>query len=297
MLRPARRSSSGANAKGGPLNLPVVLAIPMIGFHWDPVRINDAVGQALNNLAGRSRLLDDLLYLGLHNDLAKGAVIGACFFAAWFGHASREDLLRARAILLTTLAAAALVLATTKTMSHVIVLPRPAILSQRLYLLEGDQLREQARLPFRVPLDGWDQTKARTLSEGQVLVDDLGGFPSDHAGLFVTLALGIWVVSRAAGAIALFWTFGVILAGKIITGQHSLFDVVAGTAMAVLGLAICLGVASRWLDRPLERLANWTLRHGAFASALIFLVMFEVGSTLDHLPDLATAILKGLKGR
>jgi membrane-associated phospholipid phosphatase len=281
------------HTKGGTLHLPVGLAI--IGFPG--MGINDAVGHAFNSLAGRSRFLDDLFSLGLHNDLVKGAVIGACFFAAWFGGATREDLLRARATLLTTLVAAALVLASTKTMSHVIVLPRPAILSQRLYLLEGDQLRESRRLTFRVPLDDWDRTKARTLSEGRVEIDDLGGFPSDHAGFFVTIALGIWLVSRAAGSIALIWTFCVILAGKLVTGQHSLYDVVAGTAMAAAGLAVCRFLAGRWLSRPLERAADWTLRHGALSTALLFVVMFEVGSTLNHLPEIASTIHGGLVHR
>ena len=281
-----------AHTKGGILHLPVGFAIPYIGYPG--MGLNDAVGRAFNSLAGRSPFLDDLFSLGLHNDLVKGAIIGACFFAAWFGHASREDLLRARVTLLTTLAAAALVLATTKTMSHDIVLPRPSILAQRFYLLEGDQLRESPRVALRVPLDAWDQTKARALSEGQVLVDDLGSFPSDHAGFFVTIALGIWLVSRAAGAIALVWTFCIILAGKLVTGQHSLVDVVAGSAMAVVGITLGRWVAGRWLSRPLERVADWTLRHGALSSALIFLVMFEAGSTLDHLPENTSTIRRGI---
>ena len=244
--------------------------------------LNDQLLLAINNVAGRSWLFDSVVALFLDNDLAKAGVIGCCFLAAWYsgkGVAANNR----RKILLTTIVAAVCVIAITKTLSKTVFLPRPAIQSQRLYKLEGDQLTEMNRMPVRTPLDDESQKEHKALVSGDIETNDLGSFPSDHAGFFLVISFGIWLASRRLGWLALGWTVLVILAGKMISAQHTPLDIVAGAVVALSVLAVFRLVATRRLiDGLLARISQLTIRHGALSSAFIFAVVFEMSSTLVH---------------
>src|SRR5206468_234076 len=127
---------------------------------------------------------------------------------------------------------------TTKVLSHTIFLPRPAVESRKIYHLEGDQLVLMKRVPVRIPLDESSQKDHRDLLSGDVQTNDLGSFPSDHAGFFIAISLGIWLASRRLGWIALGWTVSVILAGKMIGAHHTPLDIAAGAAVAIGELAL-----------------------------------------------------------
>lgn len=78
-----------------------------------------------------------------------------------------------------------------------------------------------------------------------------------------------------------------ILAAKMISAQHTPFDVLAGATVAIIELAVLRYlVADKWVDRQLERLSQLTLRHSALSSAFIFAVAFEMSSTLVHVREL-----------
>jgi len=248
--------------------------------------LNSELLLAVNSLAGRSWLFDSVVAFFLDNDLAKAGVIGACFLAAWFGGKDAMTTQR-RKILLLTIVAAVCVIATTKILSKTIFLPRPEIQSQKIYQLEGDQLVEMKRMPVRTPLDEESQKNYHALTSGDVETNDLGSFPSDHAGFFLVISLGIWLASRRLGWLALGWTVFVILAAKMISAQHTPLDILAGATVAVVELAILRYLAGdRWLDRLLERVSQLTMRHSALSSAFVFAVAFEMSSTLVHVREL-----------
>jgi membrane-associated phospholipid phosphatase len=247
------------------------------------MNFNDRLLIAINSVAGRSWLFDNVVAFFLDNDLAKAGVIGCCFLAAWYG-GKGEATTRRRKILLTTIAAAVVVIGTTKVLSHTIFLPRPDIQTQKIFALEGDQLVEMKRMPVRVPLDEASQKDYHALLSGDVETNDLGSFPSDHAGFFIVISLGIWFASRRLGWLALGWTLFVILAAKMITGQHTPLDIAAGAIVAVAVLtAFRYAAARKWIDQLLERTSQMSLRHSAFSSALIFAVAFEMSSTFAHI--------------
>ncbi len=248
--------------------------------------ISNAIFQAANSFCGRSRILDTVLALPMTNQFVKAALIGGCFMAAWHVAPDEAALQRQRRILLLTLLAAVFVIATTKSLSKTVFLPRPFIQSQKAFHLEGEQLVESKRLAYRVPLDEQSQTDAQNLRDGNILPNDLGSFPSDHAGFYVTLALGIWLASRWLGWLALAWTLLAILGSRIITGQHSPLDIVAGAGIGVVILLLCQTVIGTGLRRWLEPLTNWTLRHPAWSSALLFMALFEAANTLQNLREL-----------
>ena len=249
--------------------------------------LNDQLSLAINSVAGRSWMFDSLVALFLDNDLAKAGVIGCCFLAAWYSGKGIAATNR-RKILLTTIVAAVCVIAITKTLSKTVFLPRPAIQSQRLYKLEGDQLTEMKRMPVRTPLDEESQKEHLELVSGNLEANDLGSFPSDHAGFFLVISFGIWLASRRLGWVALGWTLLVILAGKMISAQHTPLDIAAGAFVALAVLAVLRFLAARrFVDGLLAGISQLTIRHGALSSALIFAIVFEMSSTLVHVRQFA----------
>ena len=244
---------------------------------------NDQLLLWINGLAGRSWLFDSVVAFFQDNDLAKAGVIGCCFLAAWYGGKSDKSTNVRRKILIATLIAAVFVITTTKVLSHTIFLPRPEILSQKIYRLEGDQLVEMKRVPVRISLDDTSQKDHRALLSGDLDTNDLGSFPSDHAGFFLAISLGILLASRRLGLLALGWTFFVILAGKMIGAHHTPLDIAAGAAVAVGELALIQYVLRKYFSGWLDKLAGLSLRYGALSSALIFMVAFEVSSTMIHI--------------
>ncbi len=246
--------------------------------------LNEQLTLLVNSVAGRSWLFDNVVAFFQDNDLAKAGVIGCCFLAAWYGGKSTDSTNARRRILITTLIAAVCVITTTKVLSHTIFLPRPEIQSQKIYRLEGDQLVAMKRIPVRIPLDETSQKDYRALLSGDVDNNDLGSFPSDHAGFFIAISLGIWLASRRLGWLALAWTFLVIiLAGKLIGAHHTPLDIVAGAAVAVGELAVIQYVVRNRFSGWLDKLSGLTVRYSALSSALVFLVAFEVSSTMVHI--------------
>ncbi len=245
--------------------------------------LNDKLLLLLNSAAGRSWLFDSIVSFFIDNDLAKAGVIGCCFLAAWYGGKSTNSTNARRKILITTLIAAVCVITTTKVLSKTIFLPRPEIQSQKIFRLEGEQLVEMKRMPVRFMLDEESQKNYRALQSGDVETNDLGSFPSDHAGFFVAISLGIWLASRRLGWLALGWTVLVILGGKMISAQHTPLDIAAGAAVAIVELSLIQYVLRKRFSGLLEKLTSLTLRYSALSSAIVFLVAFEVSSTMIHI--------------
>ncbi len=139
------------------------------------------------------------------------------------------------------------------------------------------------RVPVRTSLDDTSQKDHRALLSGDLDTNDLGSFPSDHAGFFLAISLGILLASRRLGLLALGWTFFVILAGKMIGAHHTPLDIAAGAAVAVGELALIQYVLRKYFSGWLDKLTGLSLRYGALSSALVFMVAFEVSSTMVHI--------------
>jgi undecaprenyl-diphosphatase len=103
---------------------------------------------------------------------------------------------------------------------------------------------------------------------------------------YVAVAAGVFMASRAIGMIALGWTFLVLIASRVITGQHSPLDVTAGALVGFGILWVCQYVADHWLRGLLDLAVNWSLRHQALATLFVFLALFEVSNTLQDLGSL-----------
>ena len=244
---------------------------------------SDGLYLFLNGLAGRSWLFDSFVALAIDNNFVKAAPIAAAFLYAWQAGGPAERL-KARRILLVTLASLLAVLAATKFIADSVFLPRPFIQSQQTYHLEAGRLVEAQRLAYRPPQEGFSHGRFERLRAGEIEDNDLASFPSDHAAFYFALALGIFLASRAAGMFALAWALLVICGSRMITGTHSPLDIFAGIG---IGGGLLLGAqwAARFARRPLEWAAAWTERQAALASALLFLALFEVANTLDGIRE------------
>jgi len=248
--------------------------------------INDLLYKWINGLAGQSWVFDNLIILPVENNLVKAVLVGACFLMVWVGGKDEAETARRRKILLITLLSLVFVIATTKTLSKTVFLPRPYIQSQETFHLEGDQLVESPRLTWNVPQDEKSQKRFQALQRGEIIQNDLGSFPSDHAGLYMTLAVGILLACRSIGLVALAWTLFVTLGSRIITGQHSPLDIAVGSIIGVGILLIAQFVVGRWGKRLIDPVVNWTLKHSALSSAIIFVCIFEATNTLENIRPL-----------
>lgn len=244
---------------------------------------NNYLYHALNGLAGQSFVFDGLLGLGLSSNLVKAAVIGACFMLAWLSGDDASITAARRKILLITLVSSVMVLATTKTVSKLVFLPRPYVLSERSFHLNDRQLVETPRVEFRVPFDDDTEKSYRQLKQGEIISNDLESFPSDHAGFFFCIALGIFLAYRTVGTIALLWTIFVPLAAKAIFGQHSPLDLVVGAGIGAVILLLMQSIAGRWAGRVFDPVVKWTMNNSALSAALLFMILFEVTNTLDDI--------------
>jgi hypothetical protein len=247
-----------------------------------------------NGLAGRSWSVDSVVALSLANDLIKSAIIGATFFAAWYSGTTERATFHARRTLLITLMASMLTLATTAVISSRVLQPRPYLQAHKIYRLKADRLEPLPRLAFRQPLDNRARERERAYESGNIPPNDLTSFASDHAGFFVCLSLGIWMAAKRPGIIALAWTLCVILVGKMMTGMHLPREIAVGCLVAVLWLGICSYFSRSIFDRIGDRIVTWTTQHASLTAAVLFIAIFEVASTLDHVKALVAAVGKHL---
>lgn len=261
---------------------------------------NNFVYHFFNDAAGHSWVLDQFVGLALSSNLVKAGVISACFMFAWLTGDDSSKIAARRKILLITLISSVFVLATTKSLSKSVFLPRPYIQSAHTFHLEGDQLVETPVLRYNVPFDEESQKGYRELEQGQIADNDMGSFPSDHAGFFITIALGIYFACRRAGLIAVLWTVCVPLGAKIILGQHFPLDILVGAGIGAGILASMQFLLGRWGGLFLDPATKWSLRNSALSAAMLFLVLFEVTATLDDVRQIGKVgkdVAKHMTGR
>lgn len=257
--------------------------------------VNDYLFEKANDFAGRSLIFDNLTALATGNNLIKAGLIGACFLFVWMEGKDALEIARRRRILLVTLMASIVVIGTTKFLSKTIFLPRPFIESQKTFHLEGEQLAETARLDYRVPLDEESQKSFAALQRGEVAQNDLGSFPSDHAGFYMTLAVGILLACRSAGLIALFWTIFVTLGSRVITGEHSPLDIAVGSGIGIAILLIAQFIFGNRGKCLLDPIIEWTLKNSALSAAVIFIFLFEAANTLENIRPLLKLVKETAK--
>jgi undecaprenyl-diphosphatase len=210
------------------------------------VYVNEAVLLWLNQLNGTDDLFGKLLRLA-REDYLKSLPFMLVFWALWFW-SGPEERTAARERLVAVLLTSVTIIAVTRALAnHMPFSVRP---------LHSDLPLRLAEFQFAQELDGWSS------------------MPSDHASLFMGLAVGLMLCHRWFGMFLVVWSVFVVSLPRIIFGYHWPTDIVVGWIIGA-GLALAL-------HRPLTALVRSTgvvpyfEAREALGYPLLFLATFEV---------------------
>lgn len=204
-----------------------------------------------NQFAQRWPLFDSIVVFVSNSDLMKGGLMIAGIWWAWF-HVNSRDSRTSRSYLLTSLLGALMALTLARVLAHSLPLRIRPILDPALHF----------GAPHGVP----DQSNWTIWSS----------FPSDHASLFFALLTGIWLVSRRAGIIMLFYVLIAICFPRIYIGIHYPTDILGGMVLGIGSVFICSWRKLRdpWTSRVLNCFDRWP----GWSYAVLFIVTFQIAT-------------------
>jgi len=178
-----------------------------------PDSIDALLIPALNGWVGVSPVLDRAIVMLSQAELLKGVVTFAIFWWLWGAPADRHG--DRRPTLLAGFAAAVAAVAAGKGLAAILPAePRP-LHDPALAIRLADGLPAYPR-------------------------DGANAFPSDHAVLYVAMAVAILRASRVAGLLALLHALVVVCLPRVVLGLHGPSDVAAG---ALVGAGVVLALA------------------------------------------------------
>jgi undecaprenyl-diphosphatase len=220
----------------------------------------------LNRFAHRSRTVDLLIWEIGTTAALQGGVVVALVWGAWF---SRGEEFGSRP-------------------------KRETILSSfiGMYVCLLVTLVLRAALPFRPrPVNDFSISHQMPyLPDGTSLVYHATSFPSGHAAVLFSLAIGLGLVSRRLGLVAALHGLFVVCLPRLYFGRHFATDIVTGAALAV---AIVPSVNMALFGSSLvRRLLAWVdTRPGTFYSVVFFCSLdvatdFAVSKTIIHFAGL-----------
>jgi undecaprenyl-diphosphatase len=225
-----------------------------------------AIFHFLNSFAQRNYTFDLLIVHGAQNGLTTGAVIVALFWAAWEieGKANPEK----REILLFGMFASMF-----------------SVFAARFLALT---------LPFRLrPLHNPDIGYRLPFGMKPEILINWSSFPSDHATIFMCLAVILWLVSRRLGMIAILYTAFVIDLPRIYAGIHYPTDILGGS---LLGLGIAsLALLPKLRTAVASPVVNWKQGHPLLFHCLFFLCAFEIGELFATVRDFGKFALQAVQ--
>lgn len=186
----------------------------------------------VNQFVQRSWLFDKSMNFLAGNSLFKGVILMTLYWHYWFQGGAKQPAIRR--CIIVVFAASLFGIVSARGMAVFLPFRTRPIHNLDLHLV----------VPFGVMAVNADP-------------DDLDGwssFPSDHAVLFLSLAVGIFYASKKAGSIALAYTLALIVLPRLYLGLHYfsdlLFGALWGAGLTLLANFIAIRSRSvvRWLD-------------------------------------------------
>jgi undecaprenyl-diphosphatase len=208
----------------------------------------------LNAYAGQSRVFDSVMAFFSVADIAKGGVFCVVIWWLWFARQTRTE--QKRDMLIAMMCAV------------------PAIaIARSIALLATFRPRPfaQPELHFVVPY----------AVEPESLLD-WSAFPSDHAAMFMAIAVGLIFVNRRIGWFLVAYALLVILLPRIYVGAHHPTDILAGAA---------IGIVAAFVGRLglVKRIGDWAMtletRYPSFFYTGLFLLTWQLASLFTPLRE------------
>jgi len=210
----------------------------------------------LNDFAGHWKTFDEVMVFVSESPLVKGGPIVACLWWLWFRPPSAGPSRR----------------------DYVVAMVLTGIVG--VLVARGFA----ATLWFRErPMVDASQHFVMPYSFNGADLDSWSSFPSDHAVLFFSLSMGLFLAHRPIGIAAFAWTIVVICFPRMYLGIHWPTDLIAGAALAIV--FTWLGTARVIRDVIRARLLPWAESSPALFYAGMFVVLFEVTNLFDDAHD------------
>ncbi len=125
-------------------------------------------------------------------------------------------------------------------------------------------------------------------------LDGWSSFPSDHAGLYFTLACGLLFVSKKMGAFAIAYTAVFIALPRIYLGLHYPTDILAG---GLIGAAIALlGNCYLTHNKFVESTVNFSSSRPTIFYPLFFLLTYQIAELFGGIRPLLSPLKHLLTG-
>ncbi len=220
----------------------------------------------LNAFAHHSQFIDTLLVVLSGSNLLKGGVMLGFFWCAWFE--SSEHQRDRRATLLAGIFGAT----------------AGVVIARAIALLAPLRQRPMVALPhFQLPYSATAES-----------LGDWSSFPSDHATLFVGLAVAVLFVSRRLGLLALAYSIFFICLPRIYIGLHYPSDILAG---ALIGTGtVLLSNMVPVTKNVAHRLLNFESQMPGFFYMASFVLTAELVELLLTFRKVSAVVVHGMKG-
>jgi membrane-associated phospholipid phosphatase len=148
-------------------------------------------------------------------------------------------------------------------------------------------------LPFRDrPLYNDQFTLDYPLGDSDRYLEHWSSFPSDHAMLWFAIAVGIFLISRRVGIIAMLYTVVVICLPRIYLGLHHPTDILAGMALGAAMVLICSRTTLR--SHVAGPIVGWSFSNPPIFYVLAFLLSYGLSTHFDGLKNFFKPIVYAL---
>ena len=227
--------------------------------------LDDSIIKFFNVVAHNATFLNGAMFLVSGNNLIKGGFIVAVLWYIWFNKKHSSPDARRKVVLTIYACFFAIIVGR----SLAILLPYRA----------RPILNPNFNFTFQINSFSWLNTWS--------------SFPSDHAVLFFSLAMGIFLISRKLGIISLVYVLIFVALPRVYLGFHYPSDILVG---AVVGIFIT------WITfklKPFQSLSTKTLalsdRYPGLSYSLLFLLTFQIACMFNDSRSIASYIVHSIQ--